>query len=115
MPKSEALQAMTEIDIHGQLTQCPFTVKYHDSFISGAKVNIVMEFCPNGDLQEFLRRKRSLNRQLPESLVLKILLQICLGVLSVHDKMILHRDLKTQNIFLNKRNDICVGDFGLAR
>ena len=109
------MQAMDEIDILAQLTECNQIVRYIDSFISGTKVNIVMEFCPNGDLQEFLRRKRSLNRQLPESLVLKILLQICLGVLSVHDKMILHRDLKTQNIFLNKRNDICVGDFGLAR
>ena len=45
MPRREALQAMTEIDIHGQLIENPFTVKYYDSFISGTRVNIVMEFC----------------------------------------------------------------------
>lgn len=51
MPKREALQAMNEIDIHGQLWECPFVVKYVDSFISGAnKVNIVMEYCQGGDL-----------------------------------------------------------------
>lgn len=55
MPKREALQAMDEIDILAQLIECPYIVKYHDSFISGTKVNIVMEYCENGDLQGFMR------------------------------------------------------------
>ena len=50
MPKREALQALNEIDVHGQIADHPYTVKYHDSFISDTKVNIVMEYCPNGDL-----------------------------------------------------------------
>ena len=50
MPKREALQALVEIDIHGQLANVPFTVNYVDSFVSGTKINIVMEFCQNGDL-----------------------------------------------------------------
>jgi NIMA (never in mitosis gene a)-related kinase len=33
----------------------------------------------------------------------------------VHDKKILHRDLKTQNIFLTAKGDIKIGDFGIAR
>jgi NIMA (never in mitosis gene a)-related kinase len=33
----------------------------------------------------------------------------------VHDKKILHRDLKTQNIFLTSKGDIKIGDFGIAR
>ena len=115
MPRWEAIQAMTEIDIHGQLAEHPYTVKYHDSFIAGTKVNIVMEFCPNGDLQEMLRSKRCAKRSLPEAQVIKYLIQICLSMLAMHDKGILHRDLKTQNIFLTKNNDIRIGDFGLAR
>ena len=115
MPRWEAIQAMTEIDIHGQLAEHPYTVKYHDSFIAGTKVNIVMEFCPNGDLQEMLRGKRCAKRSLPETQVNKFLIQTCLSLLAMHDKGILHRDLKTQNIFLTKNNDIRIGDFGLAR
>jgi len=50
-----------------------------------------------------------------ETQVLKLFIQICLAMLALHDKRILHRDLKTQNIFLNKQNDIRIGDFGLAK
>ena len=33
----------------------------------------------------------------------------------VHDRLIMHRDLKTQNLFLNKKNMVKLGDFGTAR
>jgi serine/threonine protein kinase len=50
MPKKEALAAMDEIDILAQLAESAHIVKYYDSFVSGTKVNIVMEYCENGDL-----------------------------------------------------------------
>jgi serine/threonine protein kinase len=50
MPKKEALAAMDEIDILAQLTESEQIVKYYDSFVSGTKVNIVMEYCDDGDL-----------------------------------------------------------------
>lgn len=89
------MAALNEIDIHGQLIDNPFTVKYHDSFVAGTRINIVMEFCQNGDLQGFLRGKRCANRPMPETQVVKLFIQICLGLLALHDKRILHRDLKT--------------------
>ena len=49
MPKHAALQAMEEIQILGSLNS-PFVVKYIDSFVCEQKVNIIMEFCQNGDL-----------------------------------------------------------------
>lgn len=57
MPKHAALQAMEEISIMGQLNS-PYIVTYIDSFISSTKVNIIMEFCENGDLQTFLTKKK---------------------------------------------------------
>jgi NIMA (never in mitosis gene a)-related kinase len=47
--------------------------------------------------------------------VLNWFTQICLAMKHVHDRKILHRDLKSQNIFLTKRNFVKLGDFGIAR
>jgi NIMA (never in mitosis gene a)-related kinase len=50
-----------------------------------------------------------------ENQILDWFTQICLALKHVHDRKILHRDLKTQNIFLTKDNKIKLGDFGIAR
>lgn len=117
MPKREALKAMNEIDLHGQLANAPFVVKYIDSFISGQnKVNIVMEYCQGGDLQGMLRTRRQNDRPLAEMTALKYFLQMCIGLLAIHKKKILHRDLKAQNVFLtSKQDEVRIGDFGLAK
>jgi NIMA (never in mitosis gene a)-related kinase len=38
-----------------------------------------------------------------------------LGIKHIHDRKILHRDLKTQNIFMNQNGTVKIGDFGIAR
>ncbi|CDW91817.1 protein kinase [Stylonychia lemnae] len=115
MPKNAALQAMEEISILGSLNS-PYIVTYIDSFICDTKVNIIMEFCENGDLQTYLlkRQKEGLN-SLPELVIWRFLLQICLGVNYLHGKNVLHRDLKSLNIFLCKENQLKIGDLGVAK
>ncbi len=43
------------------------------------------------------------------------LIQIAFGLQYIHKKNILHRDLKTQNIFLTSQNIIKIGDFGISK
>ena len=49
-----------------------------------------------------------------ENQILDWFIQICLALKYVHDKKILHRDLKTQNIFLTSQGQIKIGDFGIG-
>ncbi len=50
-----------------------------------------------------------------EDQILEWFIQICQALKCVHDTKILHRDLKTQNIFLTKDRIAKLGDFGIAR
>uniref|UniRef100_A0A8C9FP77 non-specific serine/threonine protein kinase n=1 Tax=Pavo cristatus TaxID=9049 RepID=A0A8C9FP77_PAVCR len=50
-----------------------------------------------------------------ERLILDWFVQICLALKHIHDRKILHSDIKSQNIFLTKDGTIQLGDFGIAR
>ena len=92
-----------------------YVVKYYDSFEEDGKLNIIMEYCDNGDLNDFLERHKLTKHLLPENLVWKIFIKITLGLADIHKLKILHRDLKSLNIFLKKDEDIRVGDLGVAK
>ena len=77
-----------------------------------AKLHIVTEYCEKGDLARYIRSQLSL---VPEKTILKVFSQICMGLAYIHRKRILHRDIKTMNIFLKKNMEIRIGDFGIAR
>lgn len=53
--------------------------------------------------------------RLPEDQIMSYFVQICLALHHVHQRGILHRDLKTQNIFIGDHDMIKLGDFGIAR
>jgi NIMA (never in mitosis gene a)-related kinase len=76
------------------------------------KLCIVMDYADGGDLQKYLKTTK---KYLKEDQILDWFTQICLSMKHVHDKKILHRDLKSQNIFLTKSEFVKLGDFGIAR
>ncbi|GAA5965110.1 hypothetical protein JCM8115_006665 [Rhodotorula mucilaginosa] len=54
-------------------------------------------------------------RALPPDLVMKFMAQLLLGLSHLHSRRILHRDLKPQNIMIDKQGNLKIADFGLAR
>ena len=96
-----------------------YIVKYYDSFIQGENLYIVMEYCEGGDLFTFMSEckkiRKNKNYYLIEKFIWKIFIQISLGLYYIHKKNILHRDVKTLNIFLTKDYNSKIGDLGVAK
>ena len=90
----------------------PFVLGYVDSFSHKGHLCIVTDYCESGDLYCRLKSSKSYWR---EDAILDMFAQICLALDYVHDQKVLHRDLKTQNVFLHRNGTIKLGDFGIAR
>ncbi|NXC00512.1 NEK5 kinase, partial [Orthonyx spaldingii] len=78
------------------------------------KLYIVMEYCDGGDLMKRINMQHGV--LFDEDQILSWFVQISLGLKHIHDKKILHRDVKAQNIFLSNNGTVAkLGDFGIAR
>ena len=68
-------------------------VRYVDCFMSGEYLYLIMEFCDKGDMDHYIRRAgKSLD--IPENRIWKFLLQMCSSLNYIHNKGIVHGDLK---------------------
>jgi len=105
--------AIREISILKEL-QHPNIVRLHDVIHTEKKLTLVFEYLDQ-DLKKMLDETDG-DAGLPD-LDLKVLLrQLLLGVAFCHDRRVLHRDLKPQNLLINKNNlELKLADFGLAR
>ena len=94
----------------------PSIVRYEESFIDTQHAEtylcVVMAYCDGGDLTHFLKNQRG--KKLREKHVLDLFVQIALALHFVHNRNILHRDLKAQNIFV-KDGQLKLGDFGISK
>ena len=97
------------------LINSDFVVKYYDCFKEKDKINILMEFCDGGDLNDFLNEKKKYGKLLEENLIWIIFIKITIGLADIHKIKILHRDLKILNIFLKKNLETKIGDLGVAK
>jgi NIMA (never in mitosis gene a)-related kinase 1/4/5 len=78
-------------------------------------LNILMSYADGGDLNQRIKEMKSKREVFSESQLLHIFTQVCLAVQHVHERRIIHRDIKSHNVFLTKEGHVKLGDFGIAR
>ncbi|NXQ14283.1 NEK3 kinase, partial [Peucedramus taeniatus] len=91
----------------------PNIVAFKESFEADGHLYIVMEYCDDGDLMQKIKQQGG--NLFPEDRILHWFVQMCLAVKHIHDKRVLHRDIKSKNVFLTQSGKVKLGDFGSAR
>ncbi|XP_075866850.1 serine/threonine-protein kinase Nek1 isoform X11 [Microcebus murinus] len=112
MSSKEREESRREVAVLANMKH-PNIVQYKESFEENGSLYIVMDYCEGGDLFKRINAQKGILFQ--EDQILDWFVQICLALKHVHDRKILHRDIKSQNIFLTKDGTVQLGDFGIAR
>ena len=115
MTDQEKRESFNEVVILKKLDH-PNIIKFKEVFLQRKPVealNIVTEFADGGDLGQKIEEQKK--KPFPESQILDYITQICLALQHVHKKKILHRDLKSGNVFLMKSGIVKLGDFGISK
>ncbi|AAZ10353.1 serine/threonine-protein kinase, putative [Trypanosoma brucei brucei TREU927] len=119
--ESAAMSAKEKRDVQNEIrilaaANHPNIIRYHEHFEDGTLIFIVMEYADGGDLNTRIKDAKKNDPVVPfePKLAMFWFLQICMALKYLHDNHILHRDLKTANIFLTAKNVVKLGDFGIS-
>ena len=121
MSKMDRKTCKSEVDILKRLRHHTNIVHFYEAFLSRRKdaLCIIMEYYENGDLHSFLQKQKIEKRIVKEnvkSTIIPLFLQMALGLHYMHTLKVLHRDIKTENIFLaNQNHQAVLGDLGVAK
>ncbi len=116
LSKKEKENALNEVRILASIDH-PNIVQYKEAFLvdNPASLCIVMEYCDGGDLYEAINEKKSKGDSFHEGEIWETFIGIVKGLKHLHERKILHRDLKCANVFLNKDGTVKLGDLNVSK
>ncbi|EPY52597.1 CAMK/CAMKL protein kinase Ppk16 [Schizosaccharomyces cryophilus OY26] len=108
--RKQAVILAREIHHHRRLLH-PNITRLYEMICVEDRIYLAMEYCPNGELYEYVSRQEVLD----EHTTCRLFWQLCCAIKYLHTQGCVHRDLKLENIFLDKNFDVKIGDFGFSR
>ena len=93
------------------LSNHPFIVKLNFAFQTTSKLFLILEYCPNGDLAKHLL----FEKRFPEERAKFYICEIILALENLHQRDIIFRDLKPDNVVLDEDGNCKLTDFGLSK
>ncbi|XP_077171182.1 testis-specific serine/threonine-protein kinase 4 [Paroedura picta] len=88
-----------------------YLISFYQAIETTSRHYIIMELAPCGDVLEWIQKSGACS----EALAGKWFSQLALGIAYLHSKGIVHRDLKLENLLLDKRENIKISDFGFSK
>ena len=116
LSSKEKTNALNEVRILASI-KSNFVISYKEAFYDEEEnvLGIVMEYADKGDLyQKISQNKKSLSL-LQENEIWRIFIQLVKGLKSLHDLKILHRDMKSANVFLFSDGSAKLGDLNVSK
>ena len=116
LTEKEKTNSLNEVRILASV-KSKYVISYKEAFFDekDSTLGIVMEFADNGDLYQKIVEHKQKKTYFEETEIWKIFIQLVKGLKSLHDLKILHRDLKSANVFLFKNGNAKLGDLNVSK
>ena len=118
--KIYAMKVNKDKNLNSKEVQClkkinsPTIIHLYESQILKEKEYMILEFAERGTLYERIKEYSKLKKKFNEIQILDWMIQIFIGLYSLHKKDIMHRDIKSDNLFLCNNDVVKIGDLGQA-
>ena len=114
--QKEKTNSLNEVRILASV-KSNYVISYKEAFFDekDSTLGIVMEYADNGDLFQKIIEHKKKKTFFEEIEIWKVFIQLVKGLKSLHDLKILHRDLKSANVFLFKNGVVKLGDLNVSK
>mgnify|MGYP002868270387 CR=1 FL=1 len=116
LSEKQRINSLNEIRVLASI-KSKYIVNYKEAFLDGmdSTLCLVMEYADKGDLSQLIAEHKESNTNFKEKEIWKIFIHLVKGLKSLHDLNILHRDIKSSNIFLFSDGTAKLGDLNVCK